>query len=62
MYAIFVPTVVGYTFAKTDVSDNTVACFNSVSIRDVMADKDPFESQGKWNMRGKLRGDTISEF
>ncbi|EXJ66379.1 uncharacterized protein A1O5_10531, partial [Cladophialophora psammophila CBS 110553] len=35
MYAIFVPSVVGYAFAKTD---------------------------GKWDMRAKLRGDTISEF
>ncbi|KIX94789.1 uncharacterized protein Z520_09479 [Fonsecaea multimorphosa CBS 102226] len=35
MYAIFVPSVVGYTFAKTD---------------------------GKWDLRAKLRGDTISEF
>ncbi|KAJ9616587.1 hypothetical protein H2200_000306 [Cladophialophora chaetospira] len=35
MYAVFVPGVVGYAFAKTD---------------------------GKWDMRAKLRGDTISEF
>ncbi|KAL2417277.1 hypothetical protein ABEF91_005203 [Exophiala dermatitidis] len=35
MYAVFVPTVVGYALAKTD---------------------------GKFDMRGKLRGDTISEF
>ncbi|KAK7897785.1 hypothetical protein LTR67_004415 [Exophiala xenobiotica] len=63
MYAIFVPTVVGYTFAKTDVSDDTVVCVPYIaSMMDVTADTYPFESQGKWNMRGKLRGDTISEF
>jgi hypothetical protein len=68
MYAIFTPAVMAYVFYKTDV------CLFSLP-QNIPSERLDFEgktlkandvsfcfSQGKYYMRGKLRGDTIKEW
>lgn len=55
-YVIVVPSVAMYTAYRTEVSAKEA---RPGHIQAIATDT---TSQGKWNMRGKLRGDIISEF
>jgi hypothetical protein len=52
-YVLVVPATLGYFGYITDVSGST---------KDVGEKAWANTGQGKWDMRGKRRGDTISEF
>ena len=55
MYVIVVPTAVGYLFAKTDVRHPSP---HPTTTPGVLSNHE----QGKYDMRGKLKGDTIREW
>lgn len=70
MYAGVVPLITGYVFYRTDVSCPLVIQHpvlvlwkaGIVLVRAWVLISVIFFEQGKYDMRGKLRGDTISEW
>lgn len=57
MYVVVVPATLGYFGYITDVSGPS-GSMEIFTENETMAD----DRQGKWDFRGKRRGDTISEF
>lgn len=57
MYVVVVPATLGYFGYMTEVSGICGCVEAAVETRTIANDE-----QGKWDFRGKRRGDTISEF